>query len=441
MLAQVDSSIGGKTAVDTAAGKNLLGTFYQPKAVFIDIAFLRTLPDEYFRSGLAEVIKYGVIEAPELLDEVEAAAATGGLRDPAFLERVIGTACRIKKGIVEIDEQDRGIRRILNFGHTVGHAVEAASDYRLSHGESVAIGMVAAGILARQLHYLPADDCQRIAAVVRAAGLPDRIPKDLKMETILSRMTQDKKKTKGHSPFCPPQETGGPLHQRGHPGGDGAGNTGRFTKMKKERLDQLREKIEQTDRRLVELLNERAAVSIEIGKAKRDTGKEVYDPAREALVYGRLTEASAGPLTEAPLKAIFREIISASRALQAPLRVAFLGPEASFSHQAALAHFGSGIDPLPKATIRDVFDEVERGQNGEWGIVPVENSAEGSVKATLDRLISTPLAIRGGALPPHPAVPPGRRRGQGRRSERSALTPRPSPNARAGCGTTCPACR
>ncbi|MDA8126066.1 MAG: prephenate dehydratase [Deltaproteobacteria bacterium] len=164
--------------------------------------------------------------------------------------------------------------------------------------------------------------------------------------------------------------------------------------MKKEPLDRLREKIEQTDRKLVELLNARAAVSLEIGKVKRDAGKEVYDPAREALVYRHLTEISAGPLTEAPLKAIFREIISASRALQAPLTVAFLGPEASFSHQAALAHFGNGIVPLPKATIRDVFDEVERGQNGEWGIVPVENSAEGSVKATLDRLIATPLAIR-----------------------------------------------
>jgi 3-dehydroquinate synthase len=197
LLAQVDSSIGGKTAVDTAAGKNLLGTFHQPKAVFIDIAFLRTLPDEYFRSGLAEVIKYGVIESPDLLDEVEAAAAKEGLRDPAFLERIIGTACRIKKGIVEIDEQDRGIRRILNFGHTIGHAVEAASDYRLSHGESVAIGMVAAGTLAERLHYLPAEDCRRIAAVVRAAGLPDRIPEELEMEKILSRMTQDKKKAKG----------------------------------------------------------------------------------------------------------------------------------------------------------------------------------------------------------------------------------------------------
>jgi 3-dehydroquinate synthase len=217
LLAQVDSSIGGKTAVDTPAGKNLLGTFYQPKAVFIDIAFLKTLPDEHFKSGLAEVIKYGVIESPELLDEVEKAAATGALRDTAFLDRVIGTACRIKKGIVEIDEQDRGVRRVLNFGHTIGHAVEAASSYRHSHGESVAIGMVAAGTLAERLRYLPADDCRRIAAVVRAAGLPDRIPQDLKAQDILTRMGQDKKKSGGKVHFVLLKKLGVPFINGGVP--------------------------------------------------------------------------------------------------------------------------------------------------------------------------------------------------------------------------------
>ena len=129
-----------------------------------------------FRSGLAEVIKYGVIDSPELLDDLEAAAARDGLREPAFLERIIATACRIKKELVELDERDRGLRRILNFGHTVGHAVEAASGYALSHGESVAIGMVAAARLSEQLHHLPADDRRRIASVIRAVGLPDRIP-------------------------------------------------------------------------------------------------------------------------------------------------------------------------------------------------------------------------------------------------------------------------
>ena len=194
LLAQVDSSIGGKTAVDTDAGKNLLGTFHQPKGVFIDLTFLQTLPEEQFRSGLAEVIKYGVIESPALLDAIEAAAAAGELRESAFLEKVITAACRIKKGIVELDEWDRGLRRILNFGHTVGHAVEAASAYSLSHGEAVAIGMVAAAILSEQLHYLPADDRRRIVSVIRAVGLPDRIPGNLNLEEIASRIARDKKK-------------------------------------------------------------------------------------------------------------------------------------------------------------------------------------------------------------------------------------------------------
>jgi 3-dehydroquinate synthase len=195
LLAQVDSSIGGKTGVDTDAGKNILGTFHQPKGVFIDLSFLQTLPEEQLRSGLAEVIKYGVIEAPELLDAIEAAAAAaGGLRESAFLERIITTACRIKKGIVELDEWDRGLRRILNFGHTVGHAVEAASAYSLSHGEAVAIGMVAAAILSEQLHHLSADDRRRIVSVIRAVGLPDRIPGNLDLVEIGSRIARDKKK-------------------------------------------------------------------------------------------------------------------------------------------------------------------------------------------------------------------------------------------------------
>jgi 3-dehydroquinate synthase len=187
LLAQVDSSIGGKTGVDTDAGKNLLGTFHQPKEVFIDISFLQTLPEEQFRSGLAEVIKYGIIEAPDLLDTIEAAAAAGGLRESVFLEKIVTTACRIKKGIVELDERDQGLRRILNFGHTVGHAVEAASAYSLSHGEAVAIGMVAAAIFSEQLHYLPADDRRRIVSIIRAVGLPDRIPGNLDLGEIGSR--------------------------------------------------------------------------------------------------------------------------------------------------------------------------------------------------------------------------------------------------------------
>ena len=219
LLAQVDSSIGGKTGVDTDAGKNILGTFHQPKEVFIDFSFLETLPEEQFRSGLAEVIKYGAIETPELLDKIEAAAAAGSLREPAFLEKMITTACRIKKGLIELDEWDRGVRRILNFGHTVGHAVEAASAFSLSHGEAVAIGMVAAAILSEQLHCLPAEDRRRIASAIRAVGLPDRIPRNLDLGEIAARTTRDKKKKGEIVHFVLLKKLGVPIVNGGIPEG------------------------------------------------------------------------------------------------------------------------------------------------------------------------------------------------------------------------------
>lgn len=193
LLAQVDSSIGGKTGVDAASGKNMLGTFYQPKGVYIDVAFLNTLPEDVFRSGFAEVIKYGAIENPALLDDLEKAAARNRLRDSLFLSHVVYESCQIKKGIVELDEREGGLRRILNFGHTVGHAVEAASGYRLSHGEAVAIGMTAAVRLSGKLHGLPAAEGQRIAAAINAVGLPVKIPADLAINDIIARMALDKK--------------------------------------------------------------------------------------------------------------------------------------------------------------------------------------------------------------------------------------------------------
>ncbi|NPU86247.1 MAG: 3-dehydroquinate synthase [Syntrophaceae bacterium] len=195
LMAQVDSSIGGKTGVDTAAGKNLLGTFYQPLGVFIDTAFLDTLTERGYRDGMAEIVKYGAIEQPELLDRVAEGLGKAENRDPALLEEVIAASCRIKKSIVEIDEKEKGLRRILNFGHTVGHAVEAASDYALSHGESVSIGMAAGAVLSERLGYLPAEDRQRLVAVLEGVGLPTAIPGGISREKILSHLKADKKKT------------------------------------------------------------------------------------------------------------------------------------------------------------------------------------------------------------------------------------------------------
>ena len=164
--------------------------------------------------------------------------------------------------------------------------------------------------------------------------------------------------------------------------------------MNDELLRKLRERIDGLDDGIVRLLNERTAVSVEIGRLKREAGWDICDPSREESIYRKLAQNHGGILPESALREIFREIISASRALQAPLAVSFLGPEASFSHQAALAHFGGGIRIAPQVSIPEVFSEVEKG-DALRGVVPVENSAEGSVKATLDALIATPLAIRG----------------------------------------------
>jgi chorismate mutase/prephenate dehydratase len=163
--------------------------------------------------------------------------------------------------------------------------------------------------------------------------------------------------------------------------------------MKKSSLETLREKLRKKDREIAKLLNERAKLSIEVGKVKDLKGREAYDPSQESKVYDQLSRTNKGPLSNNALKNIFEEIISSSRALQGSTTVAYLGPEASFSYLAAQSHFGKSAQYSPQTKISEVFDEVEK-EKVSWGVVPGENSVEGSVKATLDRLISTPLHIR-----------------------------------------------
>ncbi len=163
--------------------------------------------------------------------------------------------------------------------------------------------------------------------------------------------------------------------------------------MMKSRLEKLRESIKEKDREIIRLLNDRSQISVQIGAVKGQEGLDVYDPSQEARVYGYLQELNCGPLPPAAVRAIFREIISASRDLQKPTTVAYLGPAASFSHLAARQHFGKSCSFVPQPGIDRVFDELERGSI-DWGVVPVENSQEGSVNITLDRLILTPLRIR-----------------------------------------------
>ena len=195
LLAQVDSSIGGKTGVDLPAAKNMLGTFHQPKAVFTDLSFLKTLPGDEFKNGLAEIVKCAIIDDPgllELLEEKAAALKPDG--DLATLIPIVTRTCEIKKKIVEIDEQEHGLRRILNFGHTLGHAIEAEAEYAIPHGEAVSIGMVAALALSERLGHLSAADRDRIIRLLQKTGLPVRMPPGMSSDGVLARMQRDKKK-------------------------------------------------------------------------------------------------------------------------------------------------------------------------------------------------------------------------------------------------------
>jgi 3-dehydroquinate synthase len=194
LLAQVDSSVGGKTGIDLPQGKNMLGTFYQPKAVFIDLTFLQTLEPHEMKNGLAEVVKYGLIDDPGLFGILETKAAAIADQDMDLLQEIVTRSCRIKKGIVEIDEREKGMRRILNFGHTIGHAIETDSNYTIPHGDAVSMGMVAASLLSERLRYLASAERERICALIRAIKLPDRIPANLSVDRIFTHMKGDKKK-------------------------------------------------------------------------------------------------------------------------------------------------------------------------------------------------------------------------------------------------------
>jgi len=163
--------------------------------------------------------------------------------------------------------------------------------------------------------------------------------------------------------------------------------------MDNSKLERLRRQIKENDAEMVELLNKRAAVAIEIGVEKNARGRDVYDASQEGNVFKHLADINTGPLSETALTAIFREIISACRALQSKLTVCYFGPEASFTHMAALSHFGTQVDMCSSPSISGVFEAVER-EAAQLGIVPIENSTEGSVKLSMDRLIATPLRVQ-----------------------------------------------
>ena len=193
LLAQVDSSVGGKTAVNHPLGKNMIGAFYQPSAVIIDSATLSTLPDREYASGLAEVVKYGAIRSPEFFVWLESNVKPLRARDDAALLHAIHESCRIKAEIVAADERETGERALLNFGHTFGHAIEVGTGYGVwLHGEAVAAGMVLAGELSVRVTGLPAIDNVRLRQLLSRFGLPID-PPALGAERYLELMARDKK--------------------------------------------------------------------------------------------------------------------------------------------------------------------------------------------------------------------------------------------------------
>jgi 3-dehydroquinate synthase len=198
LLAQVDASIGGKTGVDLAQGKNLVGAFHQPSAVYIDPDTLETLPRRHVRSGLAEIVKHGIICDDRLFALVHESASRLCRRGSMELDAAIVRSCEIKAGVVTADETEQGLRAILNFGHTVGHAIEALTGYRrYFHGEAVAIGMVSAACIGERAGVTPLDVRPALVGALRGLRLPVDLPADLSTEDLLGAMLRDKKALRG----------------------------------------------------------------------------------------------------------------------------------------------------------------------------------------------------------------------------------------------------
>jgi 3-dehydroquinate synthase len=207
LLAQVDAAIGGKTGVNLRAGKNLVGTFYHPRAVLIDPATLVTLPEREFRAGLFEALKCGVISNPGIFDFMERQREQILQRDPAALEWLITECVKVKAAVVEADERESDLRRILNFGHTIGHALEAETKYRtFLHGEAVAWGMIAAAMISAAMQKTSAETAQKIMAAVLAYGALPKVA--VRSKGVARRILSDKKTTNGVAHFVLPREIG-----------------------------------------------------------------------------------------------------------------------------------------------------------------------------------------------------------------------------------------
>jgi 3-dehydroquinate synthase len=208
-LAQVDSSVGGKTGVNHKLGKNMIGTFWQPRLVWIDVETLKTLPRRELLAGFAEVIKYGVILDEGLFDFIETNREKILSLESNSLIHIIKRSCEIKAEIVSKDERESGLRSILNYGHTIGHAIETLTEYkRYLHGEAVAIGMYLEARLSQMLDLINRKQVFRIKDLIDSYGLPSEVPADLDINRIFSSIQLDKKVVAGELKFILPEKIG-----------------------------------------------------------------------------------------------------------------------------------------------------------------------------------------------------------------------------------------
>jgi 3-dehydroquinate synthase len=209
LLAQVDSSVGGKVGINLPGGKNMVGAFWQPRGVTIDVDVLKSLPDREYRAGLAEVVKYGVIQDAEFFSYLENNVAAVNEREPSVLTRIVERCCRLKADVVEQDEREEtGLRSILNYGHTFCHAFEAATGYeKLLHGEGVAIGMMCAARLAERLGRVDTAFVERQRALLEAFHLPLEVP-EVDHDELIELMYRDKKVERGKLRFVLPTRLG-----------------------------------------------------------------------------------------------------------------------------------------------------------------------------------------------------------------------------------------
>jgi 3-dehydroquinate synthase len=211
LLAMVDASIGGKTGVNHPKGKNLIGAFHQPRLVAIDPEVLKTLPPREFRAGMAEVIKYGIIWDRDLFTAMEVTKRLDQQRyiNDDLLQQILSASCQAKAHVVTQDEKESGLREILNYGHTIGHAVESLTGYKVvNHGEAVAIGMVAAGEIACVMGWWQRADLDRQNALIEKCGLPTKLPAGLAHDAIVAALQTDKKVKAGQVRFVLPKGIG-----------------------------------------------------------------------------------------------------------------------------------------------------------------------------------------------------------------------------------------